>query len=170
MRPGEEQGDGLHPLYLRLRRRAQGRLPLPREHHHQCIPGPFPDRCQGRRPFPERPPPLPQLRPHRGRHHSHIRGRRPSLYVSPLHYRIVPEIAYLQGCTILMGTNTFLNGYSKRANPYDFYSMRYVFCGAETLERRRVRPVRQDLRHTGHVGLRGHGVLAHGEHRQRPRA
>jgi acyl-[acyl-carrier-protein]-phospholipid O-acyltransferase / long-chain-fatty-acid--[acyl-carrier-protein] ligase len=60
-------------------------------------------------------------------------GCRSYLYISPLHYRVVPEIAYEEGCTILMGTNIFLNGYSRKAHPYDFYSMRYIFCGAEAL-------------------------------------
>lgn len=60
-------------------------------------------------------------------------GVRTFLYVSPLHYRLVPQIAYDQGCTILLGTNTFLNGYGKRAHSYDFYTMRYIFCGAEAL-------------------------------------
>jgi acyl-[acyl-carrier-protein]-phospholipid O-acyltransferase / long-chain-fatty-acid--[acyl-carrier-protein] ligase len=58
------------------------------------------------------------------------------LYVSPLHYRVVPEIAYEEGCTILCGTNTFLGGYAKKADAYDFYSMRYIFCGAEALSDR----------------------------------
>ena len=61
-------------------------------------------------------------------------GMRTFFYPTPLHFSVIPEIAYEIHATIMFGTNTFFAAYAKKAHPYDFFNLRYVVAGAEKLQ------------------------------------
>ena len=63
-----------------------------------------------------------------------LNGINTFFYPTPLHFAVIPEIAYETCATIMFGTNTFLAGYAKKAHAYDFFNMRYVIAGAEKLQ------------------------------------
>ncbi|MDR7031815.1 AMP-binding protein [Mesorhizobium sp. BE184] len=69
-----------------------------------------------------------------------VTGVKLFLYPSPLHYKIIPEIARKIGPTIMFGTDTFLANYARTAKDGDFSSLRFVVAGAEAVkpETRRV--------------------------------
>lgn len=63
-----------------------------------------------------------------------LEGSKLFLYPSPLHYRVVAEIVYEIGATIMFGTDTFFRGYAKIAHPFDFHNVRFMFGGAEAVK------------------------------------
>jgi acyl-[acyl-carrier-protein]-phospholipid O-acyltransferase/long-chain-fatty-acid--[acyl-carrier-protein] ligase len=62
-----------------------------------------------------------------------LRGIKVFLYPTPLHYRVIPDLVYDTDATIMLGTDTFYNGYAHYAHPYDFWNIRIAVAGAEKL-------------------------------------
>ncbi|ARE42121.1 2-acylglycerophosphoethanolamine acyltransferase [Rhodovulum sp. P5] len=63
-----------------------------------------------------------------------ICGARVALYPSPLHYREIPHMAYIHQPTIILGTDTFLSGWGRKASPEDFVTLRAAISGAEAVK------------------------------------
>jgi len=63
-----------------------------------------------------------------------VRGIKTFLYPTPLHYRIIPDLIYDTDATIMLGTDTFYNGYAHYAHLYDFWNIRLAVAGAEKLK------------------------------------
>lgn len=69
-----------------------------------------------------------------------VSGMRLFLYPSPLHYKLIPQVARRLKPTVMFGTDTFLAHYARTASEGDFSSLRFVVAGAEAVkpETRRV--------------------------------
>jgi acyl-[acyl-carrier-protein]-phospholipid O-acyltransferase/long-chain-fatty-acid--[acyl-carrier-protein] ligase len=76
------------------------------------------------------------------------------LYPSPLHYKQVPKLIRETKSTLLLSTDTFLQGYGRAAEEGDTDSLRFVVAGAE-----RVKDATRALwRRTGTEILEGYGA------------
>lgn len=69
-----------------------------------------------------------------------LKGAKVFMYPSPVHYAVVPEMVYQTNSKLIFGTDTFYSGYARKADPFDFYSLRALVAGAE-----RLRPETRDL-------------------------
>ncbi|MET0528307.1 MAG: AMP-binding protein [Microvirga sp.] len=63
-----------------------------------------------------------------------LNGMKSVLYPSPLHYRQIPKLIAGTKATILLATDTFLQGYARAAGENDLTSVRYVIAGAERVK------------------------------------
>jgi len=62
-----------------------------------------------------------------------LNGMTSFFYPSPLHYAVIPEMAYEVGATIMFGTNTFLAAYAKKSP-----SLRFLLIALRGSRRRKI--------------------------------
>lgn len=63
-----------------------------------------------------------------------LNGIKVVLYPSPLHYKQIPKLIGETKATVMVSTDTFLQGYARAAEPGDLASMRFVVAGAERVK------------------------------------
>ena len=101
-----------------------------------------------------------------------VTGVKLFLYPSPLHYKLIPEVARKARPTIMFGTDTFLAAYARTAKDDDFSSLRFVVAGAEAVKPETRRIWRERFRRRDRRGFRVDrgGARRRGQHgHARPR-
>lgn len=63
-----------------------------------------------------------------------LNGMKVVLYPSPLHYKQIPRLIRGTRATLLLSTDTFLQGYARAADDGDLDSLRFVVAGAERVK------------------------------------
>jgi acyl-[acyl-carrier-protein]-phospholipid O-acyltransferase/long-chain-fatty-acid--[acyl-carrier-protein] ligase len=63
-----------------------------------------------------------------------VTGIKLFLYPSPLHYKLIPEVARKVKPSVMFGTDTFLANYARTAKDGDFSSLRFIVAGAEAVK------------------------------------
>lgn len=63
-----------------------------------------------------------------------LSGLKVVLYPTPLHYKQIPKLVRETKATVMVATDTFLQGYGRAAEPGDLDSMRLVIAGAERVK------------------------------------
>ena len=83
-----------------------------------------------------------------------LNGMKVSLYPSPLHYREVPKQISRSKATVLVATDTFLQGFARAAGPGDLDTVHLVVAGAERVKSR----TRKLWKKTGTEIIEGYGA------------
>ncbi|MDX1975098.1 MAG: AMP-binding protein [Rickettsiales bacterium] len=84
-----------------------------------------------------------------------VRGFKTFLYPSPVHYKLIPKLIHETGSTIMVGTDTFYNGYATYAKHEYFTKIRLAVAGAEKLKETTRQHWENEL---GVTILQGYGV------------
>ncbi|MEO1265590.1 MAG: AMP-binding protein [Pseudomonadota bacterium] len=83
-----------------------------------------------------------------------LNGMQATLYPTPLHYKQIPKLIEERRPTVLLATDTFLQGYGRSADNGDLDSLRFAIAGAEKVKE----PTRALFKKSGVLLLEGYGA------------